>query len=121
MDWLWQGIITTFVCYVLSKLFSYIKRGFLFYYHYEKKHSTSKTVFNLYWKGYICIFISQLSVCYMLWNWNNDNVNISLFIASTLFCISNAYLFYSLSYAKNKFTYKKTKKITKENSNNIKN
>lgn len=119
MEWLWQGIITTFICSLLGNFFSYIKKCVLIYYRYEKSRSTSKTVYNLYWKGYICVFISQVSVCYMFWNFDNDDLKIPIAIASILFCISNIYLFYSLLDAKNKFTYKKTNNISQNNSNNI--
>lgn len=119
MIWLWQGIITSFVCYLLSKFFSFMKKCILSYYHYEKSISSSKVVFKLFWKTYFCVLINSLIMSYIIYHVDFKNsVPFGVFIL-LIFTANNLFLFYSVDNVKNKFTYKKKNKVTKQNSNQI--
>lgn len=109
MDWLWQGIITSIVCFLLSKLFSFIKKCVLVYYHYEKSVATSKVVFNLFWKTYIYLFINSTVVCYILFHVDIESIPF-IFLIVLLFTINNFFLFYSVDNARKSFAGKKANK-----------
>lgn len=114
MEWLWQGIITSFVCFLLSKFFSFIKKCILSYYHYEKSISSSKIIFRLFWKTYFCVLINSIIMSYIIYFTDIKNsVPFGIFIIS-IFIINNLFLFHSVDSVKNKFTYKKTNKVSNQ-------
>lgn len=119
MNWLWQGIITSFVCFLLSKFFSFIKKCLSAYYHYEKSISSSKVVFRLFWKTYFCVLINSTIMSYIVFNADiNNSVPFSVFVV-LIFVINNLFLFHSVDNVKNKFTRKETNKASNQKSKQV--
>lgn len=118
MEWLWQGIITSFICFLLSNLFSFIKKCVLTYYFHDKSCSTSKTIFKLYWKSYFCILINSLIMNYIVYNVDIKRSMPFGILVLIIYSVNNLYLFYSIQNVKNKFTYKKPYKISNNDTNN---
>lgn len=119
MDWLWQGIITTFICFLLSKLFYFLKD--ILSKKYPRLSNRHINAFNhICLINYVCSIVNGFVMFFILSKSNFKHSSKYSILVLLVFCFVNMFLYFSATSIRNNAFKKDCKTYTNKNTNKVK-